>query len=45
MLIMSPGVYFMDSTNKKQLYGNGNFADLAIFSFYPVKHIATREVE
>ena len=39
----SPGGYFVDSKNKKQLCGNGNFADLAIFSFHPVKHIATGE--
>ena len=29
--------------SKKQNCGNGNFADLAIFSFHPVKHIATGE--
>ena len=39
----APGGYFMDSSNKKQNCGNGNFADLAIFSFHPVKHIATGE--
>lgn len=39
----SPGGYFVDSTGKKQNCGNGNFADLAIFSFHPVKHIATGE--
>lgn len=39
----SPGGYFIDSENKKQRCGNGNFADLAIFSFHPVKHIATGE--
>lgn len=39
----APGGYFLDSKNKKQLCGNGNFADLAIFSFHPVKHIACGE--
>lgn len=39
----APGGYFIDSYNKKQLCGNGNFADLQIFSFHPVKHIATGE--
>ena len=39
----APGGYFIDSFNEKQNCGNGNFADLAIFSFHPVKHIATGE--
>ena len=39
----SPGGYFIDSQGVKQLCGNGNFADLAIFSFHPVKHIAAGE--
>ena len=39
----SPGGYFIDSKNNKQNCGNGNFADLAIFSFHPVKHIASGE--
>ncbi len=39
----SPGGYFMDSSGTKQHCGNGNFADLAIFSFHPVKHIACGE--
>ncbi|AWH75131.1 UDP-4-amino-4,6-dideoxy-N-acetyl-beta-L-altrosamine transaminase [Dokdonia sp. Dokd-P16] len=39
----SPGGYFIDSTGEKQHCGNGNFADLAIFSFHPVKHIACGE--
>ena len=34
---------FIDSKNLKQNCGNGGFADLAIFSFHPVKHIATGE--
>lgn len=39
----SPGGYFTDSKGNKQHCGNGNFADLAIFSFHPVKHIACGE--
>jgi UDP-4-amino-4,6-dideoxy-N-acetyl-beta-L-altrosamine transaminase len=39
----APGGYFYDTTGKKQNCGNGNFADLAIFSFHPVKHIAAGE--
>jgi UDP-4-amino-4,6-dideoxy-N-acetyl-beta-L-altrosamine transaminase len=39
----SPGGFFTDSNNKNQNCGNGNFADLAIFSFHPVKHIACGE--
>jgi UDP-4-amino-4,6-dideoxy-N-acetyl-beta-L-altrosamine transaminase len=37
------GGYFIDSNGQKQNCGNGNFADLAIFSFHPVKHIAAGE--
>ncbi|MEQ1586326.1 MAG: UDP-4-amino-4,6-dideoxy-N-acetyl-beta-L-altrosamine transaminase [Cyclobacteriaceae bacterium] len=39
----APGGFFTDSKKKVQRCGNGNFADLAIFSFHPVKHIATGE--
>jgi UDP-4-amino-4,6-dideoxy-N-acetyl-beta-L-altrosamine transaminase len=39
----SPGGYFIDSEGNQQNCGNGNFADLAIFSFHPVKHIASGE--
>lgn len=39
----APGAYFTDSKGQKQHCGNGNFADLAIFSFHPVKHIASGE--
>lgn len=39
----APGGYFLDSKSNEQLCGNGNFADLAIFSFHPVKHIASGE--
>ena len=39
----APGGSFKDSKNKQQLCGNGNFADLSIFSFHPVKHIACGE--
>ncbi len=39
----APGGYFMDSQGEKQHCGKGNFAELAIFSFHPVKHIAAGE--
>lgn len=39
----SPGGYFIDSKGVQQNCGNGNYADLAIFSFHPVKHIACGE--
>lgn len=39
----APGGYFTDSKGTQQFCGNGNFADLAIFSFHPVKHIASGE--
>jgi UDP-4-amino-4,6-dideoxy-N-acetyl-beta-L-altrosamine transaminase len=39
----APGGYFKDSRGNEQKCGNGNFADLAIFSFHPVKHIACGE--
>lgn len=39
----APGGFFVDSNGEKQLCGNSKFADLAIFSFHPVKHIASGE--
>ena len=39
----APGGYFVDSKGNTQNCGNGNYADLAIFSFHPVKHIACGE--
>jgi UDP-4-amino-4,6-dideoxy-N-acetyl-beta-L-altrosamine transaminase len=39
----APGGYFIDSSKSKQFCGNGIYADLAIFSFHPVKHIACGE--
>jgi UDP-4-amino-4,6-dideoxy-N-acetyl-beta-L-altrosamine transaminase len=39
----APGGYFVDKNGNNQNCGNGQFADLAIFSFHPVKHIATGE--
>ena len=39
----APGGYFIDAKGNKQNCGNGNFAELAIFSFHPVKHIACGE--
>jgi len=39
----SPGGFFIDKKGGEQHCGNGKFADLAIFSFHPVKHIACGE--
>jgi UDP-4-amino-4,6-dideoxy-N-acetyl-beta-L-altrosamine transaminase len=39
----APGGYFTDKNGQTQNCGNGNYADLAIFSFHPVKHITTGE--
>ncbi|MES2762448.1 MAG: UDP-4-amino-4,6-dideoxy-N-acetyl-beta-L-altrosamine transaminase [Bacteroidota bacterium] len=39
----APGGYFIDSKGTQQFCGNSRFADLAIFSFHPVKHIACGE--
>jgi UDP-4-amino-4,6-dideoxy-N-acetyl-beta-L-altrosamine transaminase len=39
----APGAYFHNSKGKKQLCGNGKYADSSIFSFHPVKHVATGE--
>ncbi len=39
----APGGYFTDRKGQQQKCGNGNFAELAIFSFHPVKHIACGE--
>lgn len=39
----APGGYFTDSNNVQQWCGNSQFAEAAIFSFHPVKHIACGE--
>lgn len=39
----SPGGFFTDSNDTQQNCGSGQYADLAIFSFHPVKHIACGE--
>lgn len=39
----APGAWWTDSKGKKQLSGNGLWADCTVFSFHPVKHIATGE--
>lgn len=39
----APGGFFTDSKGEKSFCGNGKYADLAIFSFHPVKHIASGE--
>jgi UDP-4-amino-4,6-dideoxy-N-acetyl-beta-L-altrosamine transaminase len=39
----APGGYFIDSKSGKNFCGNGNYADIGVFSFHPVKHIACGE--
>lgn len=39
----APGGYFVDSSAQANHCGNGSYADVAIFSFHPVKHIAAGE--
>jgi hypothetical protein len=39
----SPGGSFINSLGEKVQAGSGKYADLAIFSFHPVKHIAAGE--
>ncbi|RZK26349.1 MAG: UDP-4-amino-4,6-dideoxy-N-acetyl-beta-L-altrosamine transaminase [Flavobacterium sp.] len=39
----SPGGFFVDNAGKDQWCGNGKFADISVFSFHPVKHIACGE--
>jgi UDP-4-amino-4,6-dideoxy-N-acetyl-beta-L-altrosamine transaminase len=39
----APGGYFVDKSGVKQSCGNCNYADISIFSFHPVKHIAMGE--
>lgn len=39
----APGGFFSDSKGMNHNCGNGDYAELAIFSFHPVKHIAAGE--
>ncbi|NQY05413.1 MAG: UDP-4-amino-4,6-dideoxy-N-acetyl-beta-L-altrosamine transaminase [Flavobacteriaceae bacterium] len=39
----APGGYFTDSKGVQQKCGNGVYAEMGIFSFHPVKHIACGE--
>ena len=39
----APGGVFTDSKNQKNFCGNGNYSDIGVFSFHPVKHIACGE--
>lgn len=39
----APGAYFTDSKGVKQHCGNGRYSHATLFSFHPVKHIATGE--
>ena len=39
----APGGYFIDSKEDQNFCGNGNYAQIGVFSFHPVKHIACGE--
>jgi dTDP-4-amino-4,6-dideoxygalactose transaminase len=39
----APGGAYVDSKGEEQLCGNGRFANVSVFSFHPVKHIACGE--
>jgi UDP-4-amino-4,6-dideoxy-N-acetyl-beta-L-altrosamine transaminase len=39
----APGAWYTDSKGSRQRTGNCAYADMAIFSFHPVKHITTGE--
>lgn len=39
----APGGYFVDSENEEVYCGSGKYSNMQIFSFHPVKHIATGE--
>lgn len=39
----APGAWWTDSDGCRQLTGSSRFADCTVFSFHPVKHIATGE--
>lgn len=39
----APGAWFQNSAQENVFCGQGKYADLAIFSFHPVKHIAAGE--
>ena len=39
----APGGSWIDSKREKQMIGNCRYADLSVFSFHPVKHIAAGE--
>lgn len=39
----APGGYYVDNEGEKQYCGSGRYANVTVFSFHPVKHIATGE--
>lgn len=39
----APGAWWTDSQGRRRRTGEGEFADCTVFSFHPVKHIATGE--
>lgn len=39
----APGAYYLNNKGEKHYCGSGALADVTVFSFHPVKHIATGE--
>lgn len=39
----APGGFFVNSKGEKHICGNGKYAEISVFSFHPVKHIACGE--
>ncbi len=39
----APGAFFYDGKRERQIAGSSNYSDMTVFSFHPVKHIATGE--
>lgn len=39
----APGAHFINNKLEKCMCGDGKYADMTVFSFHPVKHIATGE--
>jgi UDP-4-amino-4,6-dideoxy-N-acetyl-beta-L-altrosamine transaminase len=39
----APGAFLYNGKGEKQIAGSSNYSDMTVFSFHPVKHIATGE--
>ena len=39
----APGAWYIDDKGEKNLCGNSKYSDITVFSFHPVKHVATGE--